>query len=89
MKSDMKSEWVSDAYGAVVSVAARLEKFTTDDVWEELRVRGVKILSVDPRDLGPVMRLAASRNICKNSGTYRASKRRSRHGGTVAIWKSI
>lgn len=78
--------WPAMAAAAVASVARRLERFTTDDVWAEMD--GDAVTGGDPRRMGVIMDQAARDGICAKSDDYAKSVRRECHGRSVRVWLS-
>lgn len=80
-------KWPATAAAAVASVARRLERFTTDDVWAELEGDGVS--GGEPRRMGAIMDQAARDGICQKTEEHVQSKRRECHGRPVRVWASL
>ena len=74
--------WVKEAMDrAIERWAKRREPFTSDDVRDE-----VEVLASSAGLLGARINSAARRGLIRKTGTYRQSRRASRHGGVVAEW---
>lgn len=78
--------WPVLAKAAVAAVARRLERFTTDDVWEELAEREAG--GGDPRAIGPVMDAAAADGTIERTDETVKSSRKECHGRPVRVWIS-
>jgi hypothetical protein len=81
-------QWKIDMLEAVKSVAARLVKFTSDDVWEELANKSDSETH-EPRALGAIMKKAASLGIVVGTSEYQPSKRVACHARPVRVWTSL
>lgn len=92
-------EWMRAAYAAVIRVARRQTRFTTDDVWLELHnasvaswgATGVWVQPAthDHRAMGAVMRKAKKVGVCEPTGGYQPSTRDVCHGRPVRVWRSF
>ncbi len=77
-------EWVVRALAAVRKLAAKLDVFTTDDVWQALG----DDLPEDPRAIGGVMKIASFEAVCSSTDQVVVSKRRACHGRPIRVWQS-
>jgi len=92
-------DWMRAAHHAVIAVARRYTRFTTDDVWQELHNRNVaswaatgtwvKHSTHDNRAMGAIMRQAKKDGICEPTGGYQQSTRDVCHGRPVRVWRSL
>jgi hypothetical protein len=84
-------EWHGDWYGMACivarSVASRQLMFSSDDVWEALRERGVP--ATDRRVMGSVMRSLHRDDVAVRTSYTEPSRRPACHSRPVAIWKSL
>ncbi|MBW2672371.1 MAG: hypothetical protein JRD89_02995 [Deltaproteobacteria bacterium] len=76
--------WAGLAERAVLQVAQRRRYFTADEIWDtELKP------PADSRALGSVLKRAVECHIIERTGRFRTTKRKSRHGAPVAVWRSL
>ena len=81
--------WMGAALAAVVGLAGKRERFTSDDVWAELERRGCELEPGDNRAMGGALRRAARKGwIRRLRGAYEQSTRPKRHAGPVQVWES-
>lgn len=78
------ADWTAVAERAVLTVAKRRRFFTTDEVW----ATGLEP-PAEPRALGAVLKRAAGFGFIERTDRFRATRRRSRRGAPVAIWRSL
>lgn len=87
-----KREWYAKAEEAIRAVAGRLERFTTEDVWTELDVRGVRHPE-ERRWMGPLLNRMARAKVPAVSLTNTWRKppgaARRNHGRPMAVWRSL
>jgi hypothetical protein len=80
-----KEDWLEQAEQAVLRVAARQEKLTSDDVWAELR--GIP----SPRErraMGPVLKRCESQGMIEYTDSTRRSSLPQCHRRPVRVWRS-
>ena len=75
--------WTGEAERAVLRVASRRRSFTTDEVWATGMVP-----PPEPRALGNVLKRAAALGLIARTDRFVPTKRKSRHGAPVAVWRS-
>ncbi|WMI33384.1 hypothetical protein SEA_PROVOLONE_64 [Streptomyces phage Provolone] len=73
-------EWKAQALATIIVVADTLGEFTADDLWDA----GLE-KPVEPRALGPALRLAAREGYIRTSGNYRKS--RYRNATPLPVWQ--
>lgn len=73
----------ADARRAISVVARQKPEITTDDVWQEMRLR-----PAEPRMLGPAMRWAANRGIIEHTDRTVLSVLPQNHRRPVRVWTS-
>ena len=76
--------WTGKAEAAVLKVAGRRKYLTTDDIW----ATGLEA-PPEPRALGNVLKRAAAMGLIERTGRFRTTKRASRHGAPLAVWRSL
>ena len=87
VEAGTRTDWNATARRAVAAVADRLERFTTDDVWDELdRIAGGRWDPPEPRAMGAVMRWAARQGIARPTRETTPSERPDCHRRPVRIW---
>jgi len=79
--------WLAAASAAAAWVARHHKRFTTDEVWERLKLSG--LLTPDHRAMGGVMRDAAKAGLCVSTGEWRESSRLACHHRYVRVWRSL
>ena len=80
-------DWLTEAMDTVISMAIRLDTFTTDDVWDHLASTGVT--THEPRAMGAVMVSAQRLGWVTATSHWRVSRRRSCHSRPLRVWKSL
>lgn len=85
VEANADSLWLISAKDAVTEVAERLNNFTTDAVWAELREHAPR----EPRAMGTVMRWAVKEKLVSSTGQYEASKRKQCNHRPVMIYRSL
>jgi hypothetical protein len=80
-------DWNVMALDVVKKVATRNHGFICDDVHEAAEKLGLR-QPHDPRAWGPIMKKAVTLGICEKTGTYIPTRRPSRHGAPVAVYRS-
>jgi hypothetical protein len=73
--------WLDTARKAVVELAARVDTFTTDDVWEAGLAK-----PREPRALGPVIRRLINEGAITGTGAYVPSSYR--HGAPIPVYRA-
>lgn len=86
VESASDPDWVVSAEKALLYVSMSLQTFSTDDVWDRLRMLSVPAPR-EPRALGPVMRRAVRDGLIKAVG-YAASERPERHCAPVRMYQA-
>lgn len=90
-KVQAAEEWSGDWYAMACivarSVASRQLMFSSDDVWEALRERGLP--TNDRRVMGAVMRSLHRDDVAVRTNYTEPSRRPTCHSRPVAIWKSL
>jgi len=83
-------EWKAAAREAVLYVADERPDWTSDEVWNLLDARGVRLPDGEtPRRLGDVFTALQRAGLIEKAGCpARQSRRPERHGGSVAVWTS-
>jgi len=81
-------EWRAQAHSAVLFVAKRRSKFSTDAVWFVLRARKV-MPPHEPRALGAIMLWAVAEGLCVSLWKYKRSVRVACHRRPVVTYKSL
>ena len=76
--------WRGKAEKAVLKVANRRSFFTADNIW----ATGLEE-PPEPRALGNVLKRAAAMGLIERTGRFRTTKRASRHGAPLAVWRSL
>lgn len=87
--------WKEAALNIVEDLATIHDTFTTDEVWDELRVRGLD--TPEHRAMGPVMLRAARLGICEvetcdSCGTTKVMTKTAReeaHVRDIAVYRSL
>lgn len=78
--------WKEDVLNAIHRLALTVEDFTTDDVWEAVRLN--ESTTHEPRAIGALMKRAADRGWIRPTPTYRKTTRPEAHGRPIRVWKS-
>ena len=81
-------DWRSDAEQAVLYVARRRERFTTDAVWAVLD-NWLVAQPPEPRALGPLMKSACSWGWCEPTPVWHLSVRPACHRRPVRVYRSL
>lgn len=67
-------EWLWHAHRALRACVARLDRLTSDDVWDELDSLGIEAPR-EPRAMGPVMTWGVREGLIERDGTHRSGRR--------------
>lgn len=78
--------WKQTAYAAIVTLARRLPRFTSDEIWKELK--DAQPATHEPSALGPLLRIAAHKGLIVKSGEMVKTKLARRHRD-VTVWRSL
>lgn len=82
--SNTSENWKAAAMQALQKVAATVERFTTDLVWE--------VLDGEPHDnraMGPVMRRAWKAGLIEPTDQHELSERPQCHRRPMRVWQSL
>lgn len=82
----LPAAFVRQVQRAIRVCAASRDEFTTDDVLDDLRCRGI-VLPDELRGLGALMGQAAKAGIIIGTDRYRRSVERSCHGRPKRVWR--
>ena len=77
-------DWKAAAWKTVFSLATRMDKFTTDDVW-----RALCYVPPEPRAMGAIMKRAAKKGIIEATGDFIQSVRVACHRRPLRVWRSL
>ena len=83
--SNTDPAWRAEAYLSCDRVMARMELFTTDDIWNDLERRGVPAPR-EPRCMGPIMRFLVANDEVEIAGVTTSNLTRG-HGRPVKMYK--
>jgi hypothetical protein len=86
--ANASEEWKAHAHAAVLFVAKRRPKFTTDAIWFVLRGKGIDPPH-EPRALGAIMLWAVAEGLCVSLWKYKRSVRVACHRRPVVTYKSL
>lgn len=79
-------QWKQQAWAALLRVVARGGEFTTDALWEELRVAEVPQPD-NPKAIAGVVLRAARAGLIEKTGRMEPSGHRQNHARDKAIWR--
>ena len=77
------TEWKETTADIILHLAQTKQTFTTDDVWERVTK------PLNPRALGPVMKLAQKSGWIEPTSEFISSKRPVAHARPVRVWRSL
>lgn len=80
-------DFLDAALACVRYLVLRGGVFTADDVWRQLKERGVPAPR-EPRAMGAVMRAAAAEGIVKPTDTWKLSTRPACHRRPLRVWRA-
>jgi hypothetical protein len=80
-------EWLQEAMDTVISMAIRLDTFTTDEVWAQLETTDV--WTHEPRAMGAIMVAAQRDGWVVATDQWRTSRRRRCHSRPLRVWQSL
>lgn len=86
--ANASEEWKAAAHAAVLFIAKRRAKFTTDAIWYVLRDKGIAAPH-EPRALGGIMLWAVAEGLCVSTWKYKRSVRVACHRRPVVTYKSL
>lgn len=80
-------QWKERAFQTIVSVAERMQRFTSEDVWDA----GLGTEGAGEGDaLGPVMRRVARAGLIRSTKEFETeTKRAQRHNNPKRVWQSL
>ena len=81
------TKWKREASKKLFQIAQARRTFTSDDILEPLGIAG--IVTKDNRALGAILLAASRMHLIKSTDTFIRSRRRSRHGAPIMVWKSL
>lgn len=82
--------WKRDMTALLREVLETLPIFTTDDVFDLARAKGVTSTTRDRRALGPIVMRAAKAGLCaKVNCAPRPSNRKELHASPLSVWRSL
>ena len=81
-------EWKHYATLVITALAREVKEFTSDEVWEGLKLCGIQAPE-EPRAMGPMMRNAAKAGLITKTGYSRVSNQENNHARPVAVWRSL
>jgi hypothetical protein len=73
---------------ALVKIARKQQRLTTDDIWAELARANPEGFNVEPRMMGGFMIEAQKQGVVKGTNTYQKSTRPECHKRPVKVWTS-
>ena len=79
--------WKAEATLAIKEVATVKREFTTDDVWQQLKMH-VDAATHEPRAMGAMMVSAKKAGICTPLMKFEGSSRISCHNRPIRVWRS-
>ena len=83
------ADWFTEAVEAVRWISEITLYFTTDDVWEYLKMTSPELSTHDNRAMGAVMKFCQKKKFVEPTDDYWQSKRPQAHARPIRVWKSI
>lgn len=71
------------------TVCKKHHKFTTDDLWDQVKAMGCKESPLSIKMVPSIMNQACKRGWCKNTQYRAKSRRKSRHQSYVSVYESL
>ena len=82
-------DWLRIAFTEGIQLALDQDEFTTDDLWERMEEHHPKVTTHEHRAMGSVIRKLKADNAIRPTTYYRPSRRASRHGAPIRVWRSM
>lgn len=79
-------DWQSCALDCIRLICRTQAEFSADDIYKMLDEQPVK--THERRALGPMLTRARDEGLCESTARFQLSRRASRHGAPIRVWKS-
>lgn len=87
VEENANAEWFAVALQVIQDLAEKLDKVTSDDVWEQLK-NHPEVQTHQPSAMGAIFRKACNLNLISATDTFISSKRPSSHARPIRVWES-
>lgn len=87
VEDNANAEWFATALQVIKNLASKVEKLTSDDVWEELK-NYPQVQTHQPSAMGAIFRRASNLELIVATDNFVSSNRPSSHSRPIRVWKS-